>query len=231
MPMSRTRRVAPYVAAFVALALAAGATIYKNDPSHTTHHGQPGAFDYYVLVLSWSPTYCLAEGNGRRDPQCDAKRSHDFVLHGLWPQYANGWPENCYAGKRPWVPSKVIDGMRDVMPSKSLIIHEYAAHGTCSGLNPERYFDDARSLYDRVSVPDSYDDPKTQRVLSPAKVESEFLAANSWLQPDMIAVTCQRGNLRDVRLCFDRDLRPRACSANVDQDRHCPAGRITVPVP
>ena len=105
------------------------------------------------------------------------------------------------------------------------------AHGTCSGLSPKRYFADARTLYDRVAVPASYDDPETQRFLSPEKIEAEFLATNSWLQPDMIAVTCQLGNLRDVRLCFDRDLRPRACSANVDQTSQCQAGRITVPVP
>ena len=228
--MSRPRRSLPYVAAFVALALAAGAATYENDPQRASRDAQPGAFDYYVLVLSWSPTYCLAKGNRRRDPQCDTKRSQDFVLHGLWPQYANGWPEDCYAGKRPWVPSEVIDGMRDIMPSKSLIIHEYTAHGTCSGLSPKKYFANARTLYDRVSVPASYDDPETQRFLSPETIETEFLAANSWLQPDMIAVTCQQGNLRDVRLCFDRDLRPRACSANIDQGRQCRAGRITVPV-
>ena len=231
MPMSRPRRSLPYVAALVALALAASVATYDNDASQATRHARPGAFDFYVLVLSWSPTYCLAKGNRRRDPQCDTKRSHDFVLHGLWPQYANGWPEDCYAGRRPWVPSEVIDSMRDIMPSKSLIIHEYTAHGTCSGLSPKRYFADARTLYDRVGVPASYDDPETQRFLSPEKIEAEFLAANSWLQPDMIAVTCQQGNLRDVRLCFDRDLRPRACSANVDQTRQCRAGRITVPVP
>lgn len=229
--MSRPRRVAPYVAAFVALALAAGAATYENDPQRASQHNQPGAFDYYVLVLSWSPSYCLAEGNRRRDPQCDTRRSHDFVLHGLWPQYAKGWPEDCYAGKRPWVPSQVIDGMRDIMPSKALIIHEYKTHGTCTGLTPERYYDDARTLYDQVSVPASYDDPATQRFLSPEKIESDFLAANSWLRPDMIAVTCRRGNLLDIRLCFGRDLRPRACGANINQKRLCRAGRISVPVP
>lgn len=230
MPMSRPKRSLPYIAALVALALAAGAATYENDPQRASDRGEPGAFDYYVLVLSWSPTYCLREGNRRHDPQCDATRSHDFVLHGLWPQHTNGWPEDCYTGKRPWIPSDVIAGMRDIMPSKSLIIHEYSTHGTCSGLSPKKYFNVARSLYDRVSVPTPYDDPKTQRVVSPKKIEADFLAANSWLRPDMIAVTCRRGNLRGVRVCFDRDLRPRACGASIDRDSQCRAGRITVPV-
>jgi ribonuclease T2 len=34
----------------------------------------PGEFDFYVLALSWSPTYCESAkeraGNGRPDPQC-----------------------------------------------------------------------------------------------------------------------------------------------------------------
>ena len=48
---------------------------------------RPADFDYYVLVLGWSPTYCLKEGDERHDPQCETTLSHDFVLHGLWPQY------------------------------------------------------------------------------------------------------------------------------------------------
>jgi ribonuclease T2 len=229
--MSGLRRTAPYLAAFVALVLAAGAATYEDGPERASHHAQPGAFDYYVLVLGWSPTYCLRKGDTRHDPQCDTKRAHDFVLHGLWPQYAKGWPEDCYAGKRPWVPAHVIAAMGDIMPSKGLIIHEYKTHGTCSGLSPEDYFDDVRSLYDQVSVPASYDDPETQRFLSPAKIEAEFLAVNPWLQPDMIAVSCRGGKLHDVRLCFGRDLQPRACGANINQQRLCRAGRITVPMP
>jgi ribonuclease T2 len=153
------------------------------------------------------------------------------VLHGLWPQYDRGWPKDCYAGRRPWVPSEVIDAMRDIMPSKSLIIHEYATHGTCAGLTPEQYYDAARALYDRISLPPEFTDPEARRDLSPESVEREFLAANSWLSADMIAVTCRRDALLDIRVCFDRDLRPRKCGANEDQRRLCRAGTINVPVP
>lgn len=179
---------------------------------------RPGVFDYYVLVLGWSPTYCLIEGRLRRDTQCDAKTPHDFVLHGLWPQYDRGWPKDCYAGRRPWVPSEVIDTMRDIMPSKSLIIHEYATH-------------DARALYDRISLPPEFTDPEARRDLSPESVEREFLAANPWLSADMIAVTCRRDALLDIRVCFDRDLHPRKCGPNEDQRRLCRACTINVPAP
>jgi len=228
--MPKLRRAVAFVVLCAALVFAGHAGAYDDAP-RVDHHAEPGHFDYYVLVLGWSPTYCLTEGDRRDDPQCDTARSHDFVLHGLWPQYNEGWPLDCYDGKRPWVPSRVIGEMRDIMPNKALIIHEYKTHGTCTGLSPEKYYDDARDLYDRVSVPAAFADPQTQRFLSPEKIEAEFLAANAWLRPDMIAVTCRRRKLFDVRICFSRDLRPQACGANEEQKRLCPLARITVPAP
>jgi len=50
--------------------------------------------------------------------------------------------------------------MRDIMPSKNLVIHEYRAHGTCSGLAPAEYFAVARELYERVSVPPGFRAPR-----------------------------------------------------------------------
>ena len=54
--------------------------------------GQSGEFDFYVLSLSWSPTFCLTHPGNE---QCSGK-GYGFVLHGLWPQYARGgWPASC----------------------------------------------------------------------------------------------------------------------------------------
>jgi ribonuclease T2 len=39
--------------------------------------GEPGKFDFYVLSLSWSPSYCEAaeeRSSNRSDPQCDGAR-------------------------------------------------------------------------------------------------------------------------------------------------------------
>ena len=51
---------------------------------------EPGRFDYYVLVLGWTPSYCATEGKRRRDRQCETERPHAFTLHGLWPQNVEG---------------------------------------------------------------------------------------------------------------------------------------------
>jgi len=225
--------IKPISAAAVAATLlfAAAGLAYDGGRPHAFRHAEPGNVDYYALVLSWSPTHCLLEGEDRGDEQCDTEQPDDFVLHGFWPQYANGWPEDCYSGRRPWVPSEVIDRMRGIMPSQAMIIHEYKTHGTCSGLTPSSYFAAARKAYNQVTIPAVFDDTKTQRFVSPERIESEFIAANDWLEPDMIAVTCRRGNLFDVRICFGIDLQPQACGANINQKRLCPLRRVTVTAP
>jgi ribonuclease T2 len=214
-----------------ALVCTTNAFAYDDNRPHAFLNAAPGNVDYYALVLSWSPTHCLSEKDDRDDRQCDPGRPEDFVLHGFWPQYAKGWPEDCYTGQRPWVPSAVIDQMHDIMPSKQIVIHEYKTHGTCTGMAPDAYFAAARKAYEQVTIPAVFNDPRTQRFLSPEDVEKEFIAANDWLKPDMIAVTCRRGKLFDVRICFSDDIQPQVCGANFDQKALCPLNRITVTVP
>ena len=188
-----------------------------------------GEFDYYVLVLSWTPSYCRTEGRERKDGQCDGSNARGFLLHGLWPQYDEGWPEDCPISRRPWVPNKVIEEMRDIMPSKSLIIHEHRTHGTCSGLEPAQYFGVARELYERISVPADFLAPDASGLIPADEIERKFLDVNAWLKPETIAVSCRGQDLIDIRVCFGRDFFPQPCGINEDEKRLCPAGKIAVP--
>lgn len=190
---------------------------------------KPGAFDYYALTLSWSPTYCETEARGERDPQCAGPRHYAFVLHGLWPQHERGWPENCDIGKRPWIPQAVIDGMLDIMPAKGLVIHQYRKHGTCSGLSPEEYYALSRRLFEKVRIPARYLAPREPVTVSPEQIESDFLKTNPELRPDMISIACSRRHLREVRICFSRELDFRACGENEQQSRLCRSERIVMP--
>src|SRR6266404_463106 len=57
----------------------------------------PGEFDFYVLSLSWSPSFCeqaSERGGGRSQIQCGG-RPYSFVVHGLWPQYERGFADYC----------------------------------------------------------------------------------------------------------------------------------------
>jgi ribonuclease T2 len=192
---------------------------------------EAGHFDYYVLVLGWSPAYCASVRSRRREEaQCNRANPRAFSLHGLWPQYLNGWPQGCVTEKRPWVPRRVIEEMRDIMPSKSLIIHEYRAHGTCSGLGPEQYFGIARELYERITIPPRFAAMQDPLAIAPSEIERDFLSANPWLKPDTISVSCRRNALLDVRICFGRDLFPRSCGANEEQ-RLCRSPSVTVSPP
>ena len=193
-----------------------------------------GDFDYYLLVLSWSPTYCADVGQERRDPQCNprAGRPFAFVLHGLWPQWERGWPHDCRSPDRGYVPGPVAERMLDIMPSKRLVFHEYRTHGTCSGLGVDGYFELARQLYRKVKIPSRLASPVEERMtIAPGELIGEFVAANPQLKPDMIAVACGgAGNrLREVRICFDKGGAFRACGRNEDQARLCAADRMYVP--
>jgi ribonuclease T2 len=191
--------------------------------------GEPGQFDYYALALSWSPTYCESRGpRGDGGPQCNGPRPFAFVLHGLWPQYTRGWPQNCQTGERPWVPQETIDEMIDIMPSKRLIIHEYQKHGTCSGLSPDAYFDTARKLYSTIKIPERYQRLEQPLTVSPGEVVKDFTAANPELKPEMIAVSCDR-RLKELRICFGRDLKPQACGGNETARKLCTNDNMVLP--
>jgi ribonuclease T2 len=114
--------------------------------------------------------------------------------------------------------------MRDLMPSKNLIIHEYRAHGSSSGLVPTQYFGVARELYERVKVPEAFRAPSAQISLPTDEIERKFIAANPWLKPEMLSVSCRGPNLLDIRVSFGRDLFAQSCGPNEDQRRLCTAG-------
>lgn len=188
-----------------------------------------GRFDYYDLVLSWSPTYCETGGYQRKDQQCLSARPYAFILHGLWPQYNRGWPQSCRLKKRAWVSQDVIKSMLDIMPSKGLIIHEYKKHGTCSGMSPEGYYKLSRNFYNKIKIPPRYQYPQKSLLLSPKEIENDFLIANPELKPDMISIVCGKRRLREVRICFSRKGNLTQCGENERQKKLCNLPKIYVP--
>ncbi len=191
-----------------------------------------GEFDYYVLAVSWSPSYC-SEAGDNDEQQCnrgDGKR-YSFVLHGLWPQYEKGYPENCRTARRPYVPQPLIDSMLDIMPSNRLVINEYRKHGTCSGLNPESYYALSRKLFSSIRVPQRYQNPFESQYASPDELVSEFRRANPAISADAMAVVCggAGSRLKEIRFCFSKDGQPRSCGQNETQRRLCSTNRMFIP--
>ncbi len=204
---------------------------YEKDYRDNKHIA--GKFDYYALVMSWSPTHCATVRKKGYDSQCNPRdgRRYAFVLHGLWPQYNRGFPGNCRIGKRPFVPNDVIDSVQDIMPSRRLTIHEYKKHGTCSGLTPKGYYAVSRKLFSSIKVPQRYILPEKAQFVSPEELSADFIRENPQLRPDMLAISCGGpGNrLKEIRVCFSKKGKPKPCGSNENQRRMCSASKMFVP--
>jgi len=125
------------------LAALAFLAVVPQSQAQDLRQNDAGQFDFYVLSLSWSPSFCAAaaerEGGHAPTPQCGA-RPYSFVVHGLWPQYDRGFPEYCQV-PAPRLDRGIVSSMLDLMPAPRLIFHEWDRHGTCSGLSPRAYSD------------------------------------------------------------------------------------------
>jgi ribonuclease T2 len=209
-----------------------GSVSYPNNYANDGQRNVAGQFDYYALVLSWSPSYCAEKGD-RDQQQCNRRdgRRYSFVLHGLWPQYERGYPSACRLSRRPFVPDPVISSMLDIMPSRGLVIHEYRTHGTCSGLDPSRYFATAHRLFDGITIPERFRNPMQAQFVSPYDIRSEFLRANPNLAASMIAVACNSRDksLKEIHICYSKDGHPRACGQNENQNKLCSVDRVFIP--
>lgn len=180
-----------------------------------------GRFDYYVLSLSWSPTWCATEGRGRAEAQCAPRRRTAFVVHGLWPQYERGWPDYCATEERD--PSRrESQAMADVMGSGGLAWYQWQKHGRCTGLSAERYYSTVRAAARAVVTPAPLRDLARDVRLPASVVEDAFIAANPGMSRDGITVTCNGGRLDEVRICLTRDLQPRPCAPDTRRDCAAP---------
>jgi ribonuclease T2 len=214
----------------VALLLVAAclSSIGSASARHRSHEsaGTPGDFAYYVLSLSWSPAFCLASPGAA---ECNGPRRYGFIVHGLWPQYEQGWPEHCDV-HRP-VPDDVVQGIADLMPARGLVYHEWSTHGTCSGLDPAEFFALVRRAYASIAIPQDLSGHARAIEESPSAIAHDFIRSNPRLASSSIVVTCtgqSAPRLREVRICFDRELMPRACSAGAARGA-CGAPQIIIP--
>jgi ribonuclease T2 len=215
------------VAGRVVLAALAWVLVVGGAPAQDRRQNEPGQFDFYVLALSWSPSFCEASGERGTPPQqqCGA-RPYSFVVHGLWPQYERGFPEYCQL-PAPRLDRNIVSAMLDLMPAPRLIYNEWDKHGTCSGLGARGYFETIRKVRAQVKIPEAYLDPKQILTVTPDEVEEAFVAANSGLARDAIAVTCDSRRLSEVRICVGKDLSFRSCP-EIDV-RACRRDKLVMP--
>ena len=191
----------------------------------TKAQDKAGAFDYYLLALSWSPGWCALTGDARDDPQCDAGRGLTFTVHGLWPQYETGYPKDCFATKAD--PSRAdTEAMTDIMGGAGLAFYQWRKHGRCSGLSARAYFATLRRAHASITIPPIFARVDRDLILSATVIEAAFLAANPALSADQVTITCKSRKIQEVRLCLTRDLHPRSCAADVARDCSLPDAEL-----
>ncbi len=176
-----------------------------------------GDFDYYVMSLGWSSTWCALTGDARHDPQCNRGRGLTWTLHGLWPQYESGYPSNCRTTATD--PSRGATAqMADIMGGAGLAFYEWKKHGRCSGLSAQDYYLTLRKSYASVTIPPIFAQISKDLKVPASVIESAFLESNPQLSRDEITVTCKSGMIQEVRICLSKDLAPRRCGDDTIRD-------------
>lgn len=210
-------------ALLLALALTGGAVAQDRRQS------APGEFDFYVLALSWSPSFCeqaSERGSNTRSQQQCSGRPYSFVVHGLWPQYERGFPDYCRR-PAPRLDRRIMTSMLDLMPAPGLIFSQWDKHGTCSGLEPRAYFETIRKARAGVKIPPEFLEVEAPKTITPAAIEEAFVKVNPGLSPSAISVSCDRARLSEIRICLSKDLQFRACE-EIDR-RACRRDQVVMP--
>lgn len=190
---------------------------------------EPGTFDFYVLALSWSPSFCEATRerapDRAPDPQCGG-RPFAFVVHGLWPQYERGFPSYCQV-PAPRLDRAIVGSALELMPSPRLVFHEWDRHGTCSGLSPRAYFENVRKARAAVKIPAEYFELDKPIAVTPDEVTAAFIKANPGLSDSNFAIACDKKRLTEIRVCLSREFSFRDCPEVTR--RACRLDKMTMP--
>jgi ribonuclease T2 len=223
---NRTRNICVAIVLCVLLAVS-GLAKHKKSGSSSSSGNSAANFDYYLLTLSWAPEFCATNTAGRTSAECDPKKHMGLVVHGLWPQDNDGkWPESC--STTPPVASATVDHMMPIMPGQSLIQHEWAKHGTCSGLSTQDYFAAIEKLYTGLHVPEGFKKPSSSAQTNASSVEKEFSSANN-APAGAFRVSCPQNEFSAVEICLSKDMQYQACPSTL---KECHAPKIAVrPVP
>ncbi len=132
-------------------------------PTRTSNPERPQT---YVLAVSWQPSFCETKPQKIecRTQTADRFDATNFTLHGLWPENGeycgvSSQIRNLDLNKR-WdklppiaLSPQTVTALAQKMPgfASNLQLHEWYKHGSCYGTSPDRYFQDAMRLQDRIN--------------------------------------------------------------------------------
>ncbi|CAI5722195.1 unnamed protein product [Hyaloperonospora brassicae] len=210
----------------------------------------PAPFDMYILAQSWQPAFCFQKEE--QYPGCRAPqrywRSH-LTLHGLWPELAGSAPPSFCSGEAfdaETIERELgIDTLHEFWPDvkfqeaspkyTDFWKHEWARHGTCSGLKQVAYFASAINLERNETLaptPELLQDHVGGRV-DVQELRKAFGDA---------ALQCQHSRVGDtyvtmfsqVLTCWHKDehnvpTQRSACPPHIHSEDTCGKGTVTIP--
>ncbi|EEF37789.1 ribonuclease t2, putative [Ricinus communis] len=191
-------------------------------------------FDYFKLALQWPGTFCQRTRHCCSSNACcrgsNAPADLQSLYDGLWPDYNDGtWPACC---RRSSFDEKEIATLHDALekhwpslscgsPSTchgtkgSFWAHEWEKHGTCSfpvvhdeysyfltTLNVYFKYNVTKVLNEAGYVPSNTEKYPLGGIIS--AIENAFHATPS--------LSCSRGAVEELYLCFYKDFKPRNCA-------------------
>lgn len=159
----------------VVLSALAGVFFSGTATAEPTCQVDPGKEKFYRLEWTVPATFCASN---RRDPSCERFPKHSPIqLHGLWPNYVQGYPEGtcspveckeqseargkyCAFPEPPELyasPSWTARKAYMAGTENCLERHEWVKHGTCSPLKATEYFDwslrKTQEITDQLALP------------------------------------------------------------------------------
>ena len=221
---------------------------YAEDECNGQDWGTSGQFDLYVLAQSWSPEYCHSRETlpGCEQPT-DWQRTN-LTLHGLWPQYAqetdgHPYPQCCDSQfGQELTADTVQQNLAELQlywpneedPSgqsltNSLWYHEWAKHGTCSGLAQSDFLQLAFTLVQTLPTPTIITDNVGETVQLSA-LEAAYNGGQACGSDScMVWVQCNGAYMTEVHTCWNPNGQQIVCpQLVVSESGKCKDGAITI---
>jgi ribonuclease T2 len=193
------------LAAVVVVAVGFSVVVLDRSPSSAAIESSDS--DSSRLVATWGPSLCTTDpSNSGCESGHVVKMGKTFVLHGLWPQpFSDQYcdvpkdvADRAAKLKGPDMPS--VELSEDVQAGLQLNLsdasvmapHEWYAHGTCSGVAPDKYFGDALTLIAAArKILDPLFNQATKKGLALSTVRDRFDAEFGQGAGDRVALTCR----------------------------------------
>lgn len=180
------------------------------------------SFDFYLLALSLAPAFC--EDGHQRQRECRSLDAQSFAatpltLHGLWPENLRpeSYARNCRATALDLEPSTRA-ALQRWMPgvADGLATHEWRAHGACTGMEDDAYFNAAMRWTEQA---DAALGPAIRDAAGESTDVATLRAAANAARPgfgESLVFICKnlrnapqarqrRPYLTEVRVCLDND--------------------------